>query len=181
MPTPQLQQATFGSGCFWCSEAIFKSLKGVRKVTSGYAGGHVADPTYEQVSSGRTGHAEVIQLEFDPSVIRFEQLAEVFFLTHDPTQLNRQGNDRGEQYRSVILTHDEDQRQTAEQIKAKLEAENVFDGPIVTAIQPFDGFYPAENYHQNYYANNPTQPYCQAIISPKVAKFREKFRSLLSA
>lgn len=173
------QLATFGGGCFWCTEAIFTRLNGVFKVTNGYAGGTMPEPSYDQVSSGRTGHAEAVQIEFDPSVISYEQLVEVFFLTHDPTTMNRQGADVGEQYRSVIFTHGEDQRKTADTVKARLEAEKVYDDPIVTQIVPADDFYPAETYHQDYYARNPDQPYCQVVINPKVRKLRETFKHLL--
>lgn len=173
------QLATFGSGCFWCSEAVFLDLKGVVKVTSGYAGGSKPNPTYEEVCGGATGHAEVIQVTFDPSVISYEQLLEVFFLTHNPTTLNRQGNDAGTQYRSIIFYHDDTQRSTAERVKENITSEKVYDGKIVTTIEPFTNFYPAESYHQNYYANNPDQGYCQMVIDPKVAKFRKKFKALL--
>lgn len=176
--TPQLQLATFGSGCFWCSEAVFLDLKGVTKVTSGYAGGAKPNPTYEEVCSGTTGHAEVIQVEFDPTIISYEQLLEVFFLTHNPTTLNRQGNDVGTQYRSVIFFHDDAQRDAANKIKERIEAEKIYDGKIVTTFEPLTKFYAAEKYHQNYYANNPEQGYCQMVIDPKVAAFRKKFSSL---
>lgn len=179
MSTTQL--ATFGSGCFWCTEAMFKDLKGVITVTSGYAGGTMANPTYEQVCSGSTGHAEVVQVEFDPTVIGYDQLVELFFLTHDPTTMNRQGNDVGEQYRSVIFAHDEMQKTVAAQVKNKIDGDHVYDRPIVTQIVPFTKFYPAENYHQNYYANNPEAGYCQMVISPKVAKFRKKFAHLIAS
>jgi len=171
--------ATFGSGCFWCTEAIFLSVKGVTSVMPGYAGGKVENPSYEQVSSGTTGHAEVARIEFDPAIVTYEQLVEVFFGSHNPTKLNRQGNDIGEQYRSVIFYHDESQQQTAVAVKAKLEQEKTFDSPIVTTIEPLTNFFPAEDYHRNYYANNPDQPYCQAVISPKLATFRQHYASLL--
>ena len=174
-------QATFGSGCFWCSEAIYKDIKGVTKVTSGYSGGKMPNPTYEQVCSGTSGHAEVIQIEFNPSVVSYSQLVEVFFLTHNPTTMNRQGGDVGEQYRSVIFYHSDEQKKVAEVVKKKIEDEKIYDQPIVTAIQPFGKFYPAEAYHQNYYANNPDQGYCQMVIDPKVAKFRKKFKALLKS
>lgn len=173
------QLATFGAGCFWCSETLFKDLRGVLTVTAGYAGGRVAHPTYEQVCGGSTGHVEVVRIEYDPTAITFEQLVEVFFLTHDPTTVNRQGHDVGEQYRSVIFTHDESQRTAAERVKKKIEAEHVYDRPIVTPIVPFTNFYPAEDYHQNYYAKNPDAGYCQMVIDPKVAVFRKKFAALL--
>lgn len=175
----QTRLATFGAGCFWCSEAIFKELKGVEKVMSGYAGGTVPHPSYEQVCSHATGHAEVVQIEFNPTVISFEQLVEVFFLTHDPTQMNRQGNDVGEQYRSVIFYHDDEQKASAEKVKARVKQERVYSSHMVTQIVPFTNFYTAEDYHQNYYAKNPDAGYCQVIIDPKVAKFRKKFAALL--
>ncbi|MBI3115563.1 MAG: peptide-methionine (S)-S-oxide reductase MsrA [Candidatus Kerfeldbacteria bacterium] len=178
---PPRERATFAGGCFWCTEAIFKALKGVERVRSGYTGGRVERPTYEQVCGGRTGHAEAVEVTFHPSVVSYEQLVEVFFLTHDPTTPNRQGNDIGEQYRSAIFTHAPDQRRTAEATKARLESEHVFDRPIITRIEPAQVLYEAEPYHQNYYAQNPAQAYCQAVISPKLAKFREKFRALLKA
>lgn len=171
--------ATFGSGCFWCTEAIFSSLKGVSSVMSGYAGGKVENPTYEQVCSGTTGHTEVAQIEFDPNIISYEQLVEVFFGSHNPTTLNRQGNDVGEQYRSVIFFHDDGQKQLAEKVKTKLEVDKTFEAPIVTTIEPLTNFFPAEDYHRNYYANNADQPYCQAVISPKLAKFRKQYRALV--
>ncbi len=176
-PKPQI--ATFGSGCFWCSEAVFKRVRGVVRVTPGYAGGTEPSPSYEQVSAHRTGHAEVVQVEFDPSVVSYEQLVEVFFGTHDPTTRNRQGGDVGAQYRSIILYHDEAQKQTAEAVRAKIGKENVFDKPIVTEIEPFTAFYPAEPEHLDYYRRNPEAAYCQAVINPKVAKFRKRFASLL--
>lgn len=148
------------------------------KVTSGYAGGEKPNPTYEEVSSGQTGYAEAIQIEFDPSIISYDQLLEVFFLTHDPTTLNRQGNDVGTQYRSVVFYHDEDQKRLAEAIKQRIATEKVYDQPIVTEISPIKNFSPAENYHQDYFAKNPEQPYCQVVINPKVAKFRKKFAAL---
>lgn len=172
------QLATFGSGCFWCSDPLFRDLRGVTGVTVGYAGGRPPNPTYDEVCSGSTGHAEAIQIEFDPTVISYEQLLEVFWLTHNPTTLNRQGNDVGPQYRSVIFVHDAAQQETAVAVKEKIQAEKVFSDPIVTAIEPFTSFYPAEEYHQNYYAKNPDQGYCQMIIDPKVAKFRKKFAGL---
>lgn len=173
--------ATFGSGCFWCGQALFKNLSGVTEVVVGYAGGKNPNPTYEQVCSGNTGHAEVFQVTFDPSVITYKQLVEVFFLTHDPTQMNRQGNDVGEQYRSVIFYHDDEQKTIAEGVKFGLEEEKIFDRPIVTQIVPAKEFYPAESYHQDYYAKNPEAGYCQMVIDPKVAKFRKKFFSLLKS
>ena len=174
-----LQIATFGGGCFWCVEAVFKELKGVEKVTSGYAGGSVKNPTYRHVCDGETGHAEVTQIEFDPSVISYETLVEVFFLAHDPTTLNRQGNDVGTQYRSVIFYHSGEQKKIAEAVKSRIEKERVYKNPIVTEISSFTEFYPAEDYHQNYYEENPQQPYCRVVIDPKVTKFRQKFKGLL--
>lgn len=174
-----MASATFGSGCFWCTEAIFASLKGVSSVMPGYSGGHTEKPTDTQVYTGTTGHVEVARIAFDPTIISYKQLVEVFFGSHNPTTLNRQGNDVGEQYRSVIFFHDDEQKHTAEKVKAKLEAGKVFDAPIVTAIEPLTNFYPAEDYHRNYYANNPDQPYCQAVISPKLAKFRQHYAHLL--
>lgn len=171
--------ATFGSGCFWCTEAIFKRLKGVLKVTSGYSGGSMDDPSYEQVTGGTTGHAEVVQLAYDPTIIPYERLAEVFFATHDPTTVNRQGNDVGEQYRSVIFYHDDEQRKIAESTINQLGTDNTFGAPIVTQVVPFQKFFPAEDYHRDYYANNPDEPYCQFVISPKVAKLRKQFQHYL--
>ncbi len=174
-----METAVFGGGCFWCTEAIFQGLKGVSSVLPGYAGGHLPNPTYEQVSGGDTGHAEVTQIIFDPKVITFPVLLEVLFATHDPTTMNRQGGDIGEQYRSVIFyTTPEQKKQSEAYIK---NAQKDFDSPIVTQIQPLDKFYEAENYHQNYFNNNKNQPYCQAVISPKLAKFRKKFAYLLTA
>ena len=175
----QKETATFGNGCFWCTEAIFKSLKGVETVESGYAGGKVKNPTYREVCSGETGHAEVIQITFDPAVITFRELLEVFWETHDPTTLNRQGADVGTQYRSAIFYHSPKQKETADKYKAELNKENVFDKPVVTEITPFDKFYKAENYHQDYYNNNSTQGYCQMVIVPKLEKFRKVFKDKL--
>lgn len=179
MSTPPPAQATFGSGCFWCSEALFKQLRGVLQVTSGYAGGNVPQPTYEQVCGGQTGHAEVIQVTFDPKIITYEQLVKVFFLTHDPTTLNQQGNDVGEQYRSIIFTHDQTQDRIGRQVRQQIEHDRVYDRPIVTQILPISNFSAAESYHQNYYANNPEQGYCRMVIDPKVTKFRKRFSALL--
>ena len=167
---------TFGTGCFWCTEAVFQQLRGVTSVVSGYSGGHVENPSYEQVSTGKTGHAEVCQIEFDPDKISFEELLEVFFRTHDPTTLNRQGNDIGTQYRSVIFYHSEEQRRTAERVKRDLETSKTFKAPIVTEITAFSRFYPAESYHWNYFRNNPNQGYCRAVIAPKVQKFEKVFK-----
>ena len=174
-----LQVATFGSGCFWCTEAIFERLNGVVKVESGYSGGKVENPTYEEVCTGTTGHAEVTQITYDPSVISYDELLEVFWKTHDPTTLNRQGNDVGTQYRSVIFYHNEEQKELAEKYKAELDKSGVWDNPIVTEISPFTNFYPAEGYHQDYYENNPAQPYCSFVITPKVEKFEKVFKDKL--
>ncbi|HEX2962724.1 MAG TPA: peptide-methionine (S)-S-oxide reductase MsrA [Ignavibacteriales bacterium] len=171
--------ATFGEGCFWCTEAVFQRLEGVISVESGYSGGTVKDPSYLEVCSGRTGHAEVSRITFDPKKISFDELLEVFFKTHDPTTLNRQGADAGPQYRSVIFYHDDEQKRKAEEYKSKLEAEKIFDDPIVTEIAPAKEFYKAEEYHQNYYNNNPVQPYCTFVITPKLGKFRQIFAGKL--
>ncbi len=173
--------ATFGNGCFWCTEAVFLQMKGVSKVVSGYSGGQVPNPTYKQVCTGETGHAEVIQVTFDPAVISYPELLEVFWRSHDPTTLNRQGNDVGTQYRSVIFTHSERQKQLAELYKKKIEDAKVFAKPVVTEIVPFASFYPAEDYHQNYFAENGQQPYCRVIIKPKVDKLRAVFKDKLKA
>lgn len=174
-----LETATLAGGCFWCLEAVFEQLQGVQRVVSGYAGGHVPHPSYEQVCGKDTGHAEVVQITFDPQVISFADLLDVFFATHDPTTLNRQGNDVGTQYRSVIFHHDEAQRLAAERMKRELDAAGVFPRPIVTQIVPFVQFFPAEDYHQDYFASNPTQPYCQMVIAPKLAKIRKELHSQL--
>ncbi len=171
-----MEIATFGTGCFWCTEAVFQQLKGVTSVVSGYSGGHVENPSYEQVTTGRTGHAEVCQIEFNPDIISFESLLEVFFNTHDPTTLNRQGNDIGPQYRSVIFYHTEEQREISERIKGELEASKTYKNPIVTEITAFTKFYPAEDYHQNYFRNNPNQGYCRYVIAPKIEKFEKVFK-----
>ncbi len=178
MDTQGLQVATLGGGCFWCLEAVFQELKGVLKVESGYAGGETSNPTYKTVCSGTTGHAEVVQVHFDPQTIPFSVILEVFWSAHDPTTLNRQGADRGTQYRSIILWHDDEQRQTAE-TSARNVAAALWDDPVVTEIAPFERFYPAEAYHQDYYRLNTGAPYCQAVISPKLSKFRERFQHLL--
>jgi peptide-methionine (S)-S-oxide reductase len=171
--------ATFGTGCFWCSEAVFQELKGVIKVTSGYSGGHVANPTYEQVCSKTTGHAEVVEVIYDPSVITYDELLEVFWQTHDPTTLNRQGNDVGPQYRSVIFYHNDAQKQKAEHYKDALDRSGAWANPIVTTIEPFRNFYPAENYHQDYYRLNGQAPYCYYVIRPKLEKFEKVFKNKL--
>lgn len=174
-----LEIAVFAGGCFWCTEAVFQKLRGVKSVTSGYTGGHVENPSYAQVSSGNTGHAEAIKFEYDPALISFRDLLEVFFATHDPTQLNRQGADVGTQYRSAIFYVDEKQKQEAENFITQVESDKVFSDPIVTTIEPLSKFYPAEEYHQNYFNNNQDQPYCQVVINPKLKKFKEKFASLI--
>ena len=168
--------ATFGTGCFWCTEAIFQQLDGVLKVTSGYSGGHVRNPSYEQVCEGTTGHAEVIQMIYDPAKISFDELLEVFWETHDPTTLNRQGNDVGTQYRSAVFYHNAEQKQKAEKYKAELDKSGAFDNKIVTEITPASAFYAAENYHQNYYNQNGSQPYCTFVIRPKIEKFKKVFK-----
>ena len=175
-----MEVATLGGGCFWCLEAVYRDVRGVERVVSGYAGGSVPRPTYEQVCSGQTGHAEVVQITFDPQVVSFRELLEVFFTIHDPTTPNRQGADVGTQYRSIILYHSPEQRQTAEAVMAELAANRVWTAPLVTQLQPFDAFYPAEDYHQDYFARNPNQPYCQIVIAPKVAKFRQKYLARLA-
>lgn len=166
--------ATLAGGCFWCLDAVFRDLRGVEKVESGYSGGTTANPSYEQVCSGRTGHAEVIQVTFDPATITFRDLLDVFFSIHDPTTLNRQGGDVGTQYRSAIFYHSPEQRATAEQAIHDLGGQGLWDAPIVTEVTPFTTFYPAESYHQDYFNRNPYQPYCAAVIAPKVSKFRAK-------
>jgi peptide-methionine (S)-S-oxide reductase len=167
--------ATLGGGCFWCLEAVYDELRGVVDVVSGYSGGHVVNPTYEAVCSQQTGHAEVVQLSFDPTVVSYRELLEVFFTIHDPTTPNRQGNDVGPQYRSVIFYHSPQQKATAEAVMAELEAAGVWEAPIVTELKAFEAFYPAEDYHQEYFKRNPHQPYCSFVVAPKVAKFRQKF------
>ncbi len=179
MSDQSTEKATFGSGCFWCTEAVFQQLRGVESVQSGYSGGHAADPTYEQVCSGRSGHAEVIQITYDPAVISFDDLLKVFWQTHDPTTPNRQGHDVGTQYRSAIFYHNDDQRRIAEAYKEQLDASATFAAPIVTEITPFKDFYPAEQYHQNYFRSNPAQSYCAGVIRPKVEKFTKEFAELL--
>lgn len=177
--TSNNETATFGSGCFWCTEAIFLNVEGVSEVVSGYTGGKVKNPTYKEVCSGLTGHAEVIQLKFDPQVVSYDELLEIFWQTHDPTTLNRQGADVGTQYRSVVYYHNENQKQKAEYYKNKLEQEQVFSSPIVTEISPAETFYKAEDYHQNYYNLNSTQPYCSYVITPKLEKFKKIFKEKL--
>ena len=169
------EDATLGGGCFWCLEAIFKQLQGVDRVRSGYAGGDVVDPTYEQVCTGTTGHAEVVLVTFDPGVITFRELLHIFFTIHDPTTLDRQGADVGPQYRSAIFFHSEEQRATAEEVIRELDGERIWDAPIVTEVTPFTRFYEAEDYHQEYFQRNGGQPYCRVVIAPKVAKFRKAY------
>lgn len=171
-----LEKATFGAGCFWCVEAIFQEIDGVASVVSGYSGGSIKNPSYKEVCTGRTGHAEVIQIEFDPEIVSYETLLEAFFLSHDPTQLNRQGADVGTQYRSVIYYHTRSQQMLAEEKKRQLNATHAYESPVVTEISAFDVFYPAEDYHQDYYAANPTQPYCARVVGPKLEKFRKVFK-----
>lgn len=173
--------ATLAGGCFWCLEAVYKELRGVSRVVSGYAGGHVESPTYREVCDGTTGHAEVVQITFDPSAVSYKELLEVFFTIHDPTTLNRQGGDVGTQYRSAVFYHTPEQRETAEQVIAEMTAARVWDSSIVTEVAPLDKFYPAEDYHQNYFEKNPSQPYCSAVIAPKVSKFRKLFLDRLKA
>ncbi|MBS1508165.1 MAG: peptide-methionine (S)-S-oxide reductase MsrA [Bacteroidetes bacterium] len=179
MESTELKTATFGAGCFWCTEAVFLNVKGVTKVVSGYSGGKVKNPTYREVCSGLTGHAEVTQITYDPKVVSFSDLLEVFWNTHDPTTLNRQGADEGTQYRSAVFYADEEQKKIAEQYKKQLEESHLYKNPIVTEISPLTNFYPAEDYHQNYYALNPNQGYCQYVIRPKVEKFKKQFSAKL--
>ncbi|MBI5035689.1 MAG: peptide-methionine (S)-S-oxide reductase MsrA [Chloroflexi bacterium] len=177
----QFEKTTLGGGCFWCIEAVFDELQGVEKVESGYAGGTVANPTYRDVCTGTTGHAEVTQITFDPQVVSFKELLEIFFTVHDPTTLNRQGADVGTQYRSVIFYHNEDQKRIAEEVIREITAAKLWDNPIVTQVLPFKDYFKAEGYHQDYFVNNPGQPYCQVVIAPKVVKFRKKFKEKLKA
>lgn len=179
MTTPRREMATLAGGCFWCLEAVFDELAGVEDVVSGYSGGHVPHPTYEAVCTGRTGHAEVVQITFNPDVISYRDLLRVFFSIHDPTTLNRQGADVGTQYRSAIFYHSPEQKAVAEAVIAELEAAGIWDKPIVTEVTPFQAFYPAEDYHQEYFRRNPHQGYCRVVIAPKVAKFRQQFMDRL--
>lgn len=181
-PPPQTggtETATFGSGCFWCSQAVFARMNGVTEAVCGYSGGSVPNPTYEQVCGGATGHAEVVQVTFDPAVISYPELLEVFWRSHDPTTPDRQGHDIGTQYRSVVFYHSDRQRRQAERYKGMIDAAGVYPDPLVTQVVPFEAFYPAEAYHQSYFAANPRQPYCQAVIGPKVDKLRQVFRDKL--
>ena len=177
--TGRMEIATFGTGCFWCTEAIFQQVEGVNKVTSGYSGGKVDNPTYKQVCTGSTGHAECLNIEYDPSKISFDELLEIFWQVHDPTTLNRQGNDVGPQYRSVIFYHNEDQKTKAEKYKAELDKSGAWDKPVVTTVEPFVKFFPAEDYHQNYYRENSGEGYCQFVIRPKLEKFEKVFKDKL--
>lgn len=179
MPDTNIETATFGTGCFWCTEAIFQQLEGVIKVTSGYSGGHVVNPTYEAVCDKTTGHAECLNIEYDKNKITFDELLEVFWKSHDPTTPNRQGNDVGPQYRSVIFYHNDEQKDKAEKYKSELDKQGVFNDPIVTEISPFTIFYPAEKYHQDYYNNNGSQPYCSYVVRPKVEKIQKIFKDKL--
>ena len=179
MENTNLETATLAAGCFWCIEAVFDDLKGVEDVVSGYSGGHTSNPNYREVCSETTGHAEVVQIKFDPNEIKFKEILQVFFTVHDPTTLNRQGNDVGSSYRSAIFYHSDEQKRIAEEVIKEVTGEAVYDNPIVTEVTKFDKFYPAEDYHQEYFANNPTQPYCAAVVAPKVSKFRQKYTSKL--
>lgn len=181
MNTEGMDTATFANGCFWCTEAVFQDLEGVEKVTSGYTGGPVKNPTYREVCTGETGHAECLQIVYDPKKISFEDLLEVFWKTHDPTTLNRQGNDEGTQYRSAIFYHDENQKALSEKYKKALNDSGAYSNPVVTEITPFSVFYPAENYHQQYFNLHGNEPYCNYVIQPKVQKFRKVFKNKLKA
>ena len=181
MENTNTETATLAAGCFWCVEAVFDDLKGVKDVVSGYSGGHTENPTYREVCSETTGHAEVVQIRFDPQEISFKEILQVFFTVHDPTTLNRQGNDIGSSYRSAIFYHSDEQKRVAEEVIKEITEEGIYDNPIVTEVTAFDKFYPAEDYHQEYFANNPTQPYCAAVVAPKVAKFRQKYVSRLKS
>ncbi|HVF50147.1 MAG TPA: peptide-methionine (S)-S-oxide reductase MsrA [Pyrinomonadaceae bacterium] len=175
------ETATLGGGCFWCVEAVFNELEGVERAVSGYAGGASPNPTYAQVCSGATGHAEVVEVEFDPRVVSYKEILEVFFTVHDPTTLNRQGEDRGTQYRSVIFYHDAEQKRVAEEVIAEMSAANIWDAPIVTELAPLEAFYRAEDYHQEYFKQNPAQGYCRAVVAPKVSKFRQRYQHRLKS
>ncbi len=179
MDNSKTKVATFGTGCFWCTEAIFQQVEGVVKVTSGYSGGRVENPSYKAVCTGTTGHAECLNIEYDPAKVTFDELLEMFWQVHDPTTLNRQGNDIGTQYRSVVFYHNDEQRATVEKYKAALEKSGAWDNPIVTTVEPFVKFYPAEDYHQNYYNSNKGEGYCQFVIRPKVEKFEKVFKRKL--
>lgn len=179
MENENMETATLAAGCFWCVEAVFDDLIGVEDVVSGYSGGHTENPTYPQVCSETTGHAEVVQVRFDQAQLTFKELLQVYFTVHDPTQLNRQGNDIGSSYRSAIFYHSDEQKNVAEEVIGQITAEAIYDKTIVTEVTAFDRFWPAEGYHQEYFANNPNQPYCAAVVAPKVAKFRQKFTARL--
>jgi len=177
----RLEVATLAGGCFWCTEAVFQEIKGVVTVETGYSGGSIPNPTYEQVSTGTTGHAEAVQILFDPSIISFREILEIFFATHDPATLNRQGADFGHQYRSAVFYHNDKQRANAEEVIEELTSEKIYDLPIVTEVEPFEAFYKAEDYHKDYFKKHPEQPYCRVVISPKIAKLRKKFRDKLKS
>jgi peptide-methionine (S)-S-oxide reductase len=179
LPEKTVETATLAGGCFWCLEAVFDDVRGVLDVVSGYSGGSVVSPSYQQVCTGSTGHAEVVQVKFDPAQITFGELLQLFFSIHDPTTLNRQGADIGPQYRSAIFYHSPEQKSTAEAVIRDLNAQQIWGKPIVTELSPFSAFYPAEDYHQEYFANNPNQPYCQVVVAPKVVKFRKQFTDRL--
>ena len=174
-----LEQATLGGGCFWCLEAVFEQARGVDKVVSGYSAGQTPNPTYEQICGGQTGHAEVVQITFDPQVISYRSLLEIFFTIHDPSTPNRQGSDRGTQYRSIILYHDANQKAVAQAVMQEITTRNIWNAPLVTQLEALQQFYPAEDYHQGYFRGHPNQGYCQAVVAPKVVKFREKHQDLL--
>jgi len=175
----RIKVTTLGGGCFWCTEAVFSRLKGVKEIEPGYSGGNLENPSYEQVSTGKTGHAEVAQITFDPAAISFKEILQIFFSTHDPTSLNRQGADIGTQYRSVIFYHDDEQKAIAEQVIKEFSDEGAFDAPIVTQVEPLKKFYKAEDYHREYYKRHPEQPYCRVVIAPKIAKFRQLYLNKL--
>ncbi|MFW6246066.1 MAG: peptide-methionine (S)-S-oxide reductase MsrA [Tangfeifania sp.] len=175
----ELKKATLGGGCFWCTEAIYKELKGVVDVSPGYSGGSIKNPAYREVCTGRTGHAEVVQITYDPGEISFKEILDVFFMTHDPTTLNRQGNDVGTQYRSAVFYHNEEQKEAAETIIRRFEEEKIYNQPIVTEVAPFEAFYKAEDYHKDYFERNEDQPYCQFVVAPKVGKFKTLFKNKL--
>ncbi len=179
MENQEFETATLAAGCFWCVEAVFDDLVGVKDVVSGYSGGHTSNPTYKEVCSETTGHAEVVQIRFDPTRLSFKELLQVYFTVHNPTTFNRQGNDIGSSYRSAIFYNSDEQKRIAEEVIAEITAEAIYDDPIVTEVTAYSNFYPAEDYHQEYFANNPNQPYCAAVVAPKVAKFRQKFVSKL--
>lgn len=179
MENNNLETATLAGGCFWCTEAVFDSVIGVKEVVSGYSGGHTENPTYQQVCSETTGHAEAVQVKFDPNEISYKEILQIFFGTHNPTTMNRQGNDVGSSYRSAVFYHTPEQKETANEVVKELTGEEIFDDPIVTEITEFANFYPAEDYHQEYFANNPNQPYCMGVVAPKVSKFRQRFSDKL--